>query len=77
MTRVQARRTQDGSERVELDGLSVGLSDVVALHFEDARSGIEWYIGKVQKMFKLERTTKRSIIIWMSALSRLAMIMSS
>jgi hypothetical protein len=53
LTRVQARRTQDGSERVELDGLSVGLSDVVALHFEDARSGIEWYIGKVQKMFKL------------------------
>jgi hypothetical protein len=58
LKRVQARRAQDGSKAVELDGLSVGLSDVVALHFEEGNV-VSWYLGKVQKMFKVGRNNQK------------------
>jgi hypothetical protein len=58
LKRVQARRAQDGSHQVELDGLTVGLSDVVALHFEE-KSEVTCYLGKVQKMFKVGRNNQK------------------
>lgn len=58
LKRVQSRRAQDGARQVELDGLSVGLSDVVALHFQEA-SEVTCYLGKVQKMFKVGRNNQK------------------
>jgi hypothetical protein len=58
LKRVQTRRTQDGFEVVKIDGSRVGLSDVVALYFEEA-SVVSWYLGKVQKMFKVGRNNQK------------------